>query len=462
MLTDTHRIAKLTCALGPDALVLYRMRGREELGRLAAWDLDLFAERSDLDIATMLGSDLSLRSIFRRRRAAIQRHRRGVRAGAARQHEAEPPGAISGDRAATPLVAHARVALPLLLSEDSARNHRPGAERLSRRLREPVLGHISESGALRAVSRDRLRFRQPARRARRHLLLLRTRGGKHKLVLTDSSQVHAAMPHYAPLPIGRKPRRPASMNASTAGPRAARCRRASSRRTTTTSKSRRKASSKACVARGRGRSATIGRSTRCRNTGSATRGTTTPNAMRRRTSQAHQAANVSVRGRATARGIWPGSCCGCRAPADGTERRIPRRRGGLRTQLGRLSVHARRARLSPMYSIALSRRCRRDARVSRGAHHAARACRRAADGGGRRADRRGNPHRQIRPHQGAVPLGAARGRVARDAATLLGARRAAVGRQGLRRVFPAAHRPGSAGRFHRRRSGPAARHRQRL
>ena len=48
MLTDTHRIARIACALGPDALVLHRMRGREELGRLAQWDLELLAERSDL------------------------------------------------------------------------------------------------------------------------------------------------------------------------------------------------------------------------------------------------------------------------------------------------------------------------------------------------------------------------------------------------------------------------------
>ncbi|WP_268808173.1 contractile injection system protein, VgrG/Pvc8 family, partial [Caballeronia terrestris] len=41
MLTDTHRIARIACALGPDALVLHRMRGREELGRLLSLALEL-------------------------------------------------------------------------------------------------------------------------------------------------------------------------------------------------------------------------------------------------------------------------------------------------------------------------------------------------------------------------------------------------------------------------------------
>jgi type VI secretion system secreted protein VgrG len=60
ILTDTDRFAQVTCASARNALVLWRMRGREELGRLAKWDLELLADQSNVDIAKMLGSDFSL------------------------------------------------------------------------------------------------------------------------------------------------------------------------------------------------------------------------------------------------------------------------------------------------------------------------------------------------------------------------------------------------------------------
>ncbi|SAL88483.1 hypothetical protein AWB67_07606 [Caballeronia terrestris] len=146
-----------------------------------------------------------------------------------------------------------------------------------------------------------------------------------------------------------------------------------------------------------------------------------------------------------------------RASGARAERRIPRRIGGVRTERGHVFVDARRHRSARRIRLRVHGAAPRHG-VSRRTDHAARARRRAADGRGRRSVRRGDPYRQIRSHQGAVPLGATRGiRLARDAATMLGARRAAMGRQGLGRVLPAAHRPGSAGRFHRRRSGPAAR-----
>ena len=49
-----------------------------------------------------------------------------------------------------------------------------------------------------------------------------------------------------------------------------------------------------------------GPSTRCRNTRSATRATTMPSVYAHAHVEAHQAANVRVSGRTTARGIWPG------------------------------------------------------------------------------------------------------------------------------------------------------------
>jgi len=75
MLTDLDRAIRLKCALQADGLVLFHMRGHEELGRLAQWDLELLAERSDLAVAPMLGSDLSVRlELPEGGRARIQRH----------------------------------------------------------------------------------------------------------------------------------------------------------------------------------------------------------------------------------------------------------------------------------------------------------------------------------------------------------------------------------------------------
>ena len=84
----------------------------------------------------------------------------------------------------------------------------------------------------------------------------------------------------------------------------------------------------------------------------------------------------------------------------------------------------------------------------------------AADRGGRRPGRRRDLHRQVRPREGAVPLGPLR-QEGREQ-LVLDPRVAAVGRQGLGRGLDAAHRPGGDRRLPRRRSRPADHHRPRL
>ena len=74
--------------------------------------------------------------------------------------------------------------------------------------------------------------------------------------------------------------------------------------------------------------------------------------------------------------------------------------------------------------------------------------------------RRGDLHRQVRPREGAVPLGPLRQEEREE--LVLGARLASVGRQELGRRAHAAHRPGGRRRLPRRRPRPADHHRPRL
>jgi type VI secretion system secreted protein VgrG len=200
MLTDTHRIAKLTCALGPDALVLYRMRGREELGRLSAWTLDLFAERSDLDIAAMLGSDLSI---------ALD-----IPGGGERQFNGIVSAFVLAQPASTkpnrPAIYRATVRPRLWLLTRASHSrffHQMTVPAIIARVLSdyhidfdnlcsatyPSLEHCAQYRETDFDFVSRLAEREGIYYFFEH------RDRKHKLVLTDSSQVHAAMPHYAPL-----------------------------------------------------------------------------------------------------------------------------------------------------------------------------------------------------------------------------------------------------------------------
>ncbi len=82
-----------------------------------------------------------------------------------------------------------------------------------------------------------------------------------------------------------------------------------------------------------------------------------------------------------------------------------------------------------------------------------------ADGGRRRPGRRRDLHRQVRPGEGAVPLGPRWREEQGRELLLLGAGVTAVGGQGVGRRGHPAHRPGSDRRLPRRRSRPADHHR---
>ena len=83
-----------------------------------------------------------------------------------------------------------------------------------------------------------------------------------------------------------------------------------------------------------------------------------------------------------------------------------------------------------------------------------------ADGDGGGPCGRGDPHRRARPHQGAVPLGS-RGPAGRQV-LVLGARGPGLGRPGVGRAVPAAHRPGGGGALPGGQPGPAAHRGHRL
>ncbi|WP_321801386.1 type VI secretion system Vgr family protein [Caballeronia sp. J97] len=206
MLTDTHRIAQVTCALGQNALVLYRMRGREELGRLAQWDLELLADRSNLDIATMLGSDFSL---------SLEIPSGGVREynGIVTAFELARPASTQPNlpamyratvrprlwlltRASHCRFFH-RMSVPAIIAKVLADYHidfenkcsatYPGVEHCAQ-YRETDFDFVS-----RLAEREGIYY------------YVEHQGGKHRLILTDSSQVHGATPHCAELPFRPQP-----------------------------------------------------------------------------------------------------------------------------------------------------------------------------------------------------------------------------------------------------------------
>ena len=174
MLTDLNRAIRLKCALQADGLVLLRMRGHEELGRLAQWDLELLAERSDLALAPMLGSDLSV---------SLELPGGGEREfnGIVTAFELVRPASTNPNRPA----AYRATVRPRLWLLTRASHCRFFHDMTVPAIVSQVLsgyqidfdnrcyGELYEPRALRAVSGERLRFRQPSARARRHLLLLR-------------------------------------------------------------------------------------------------------------------------------------------------------------------------------------------------------------------------------------------------------------------------------------------------
>ncbi|SAK74840.1 Rhs element Vgr protein [Caballeronia hypogeia] len=209
MLTDTNRIARVTCALGENALVLYRMRGREELGRLAQWDLELLADRSNLDIAQMLGSNFSL---------SLE-----IPSGGRREYN----GIVTAFELARP--ASAQPNLPAMYRATV----RPRLWLLTRashcrffhRMTVPaIIGHVfadygidfeNKCTATYPSLEHCAQYRETdfdfvSRLAEREGIyyFIAHEGGKHRLILADSSQAHGPTPYCAELPFRPQPAAP--------------------------------------------------------------------------------------------------------------------------------------------------------------------------------------------------------------------------------------------------------------
>ena len=58
--TGKYRLAKVNTQLGPDVLLLERMAGREELGRMFEYNLDLLSERASIKPEDILGTNLTV------------------------------------------------------------------------------------------------------------------------------------------------------------------------------------------------------------------------------------------------------------------------------------------------------------------------------------------------------------------------------------------------------------------
>ncbi|NOY84048.1 MAG: type VI secretion system tip protein VgrG, partial [Nitrospirae bacterium] len=59
--TQEHRALAVSTPLGPDALLLRSMTGREELGRLFEYTLDLVSESADIDFSKLVGDKMTVR-----------------------------------------------------------------------------------------------------------------------------------------------------------------------------------------------------------------------------------------------------------------------------------------------------------------------------------------------------------------------------------------------------------------
>jgi type VI secretion system secreted protein VgrG len=209
MLTDTDRIAQVTCALGKNALVLYRMRGREELGRLAQWDVELLADQSNVDIAKMLGSDFSL---------SLEIPGGGAREynGIVTAFELARPASTQPNRPAL-YRATVRPRLWLLTRASHCRffHQKTVPAIIGEVLADYHIDYENKCSAAYASVEHCAQYRETdfdfvSRIAEREGIYyyVEHQGGKHRLILTDSSQVHGATPHCAPLRFRAQPEAP--------------------------------------------------------------------------------------------------------------------------------------------------------------------------------------------------------------------------------------------------------------
>jgi type VI secretion system secreted protein VgrG len=76
-ITQKHRIFAAETPLGEDVLVFYRMTGTEQLGRLFEYDLELLSERTYIQLADMLGKNVTVRMQLPEARGAGARYFNG-------------------------------------------------------------------------------------------------------------------------------------------------------------------------------------------------------------------------------------------------------------------------------------------------------------------------------------------------------------------------------------------------
>jgi type VI secretion system secreted protein VgrG len=201
MLTDVDRPIRLKSALEAQGLVLFRMRGHEELGRLAQWDLELLAERSDLAVATLLGSEVSL---------SIELPGGGEREfnGIVTAFELARPASTQPNRPAA-YRATVRPRLWLLTRGSHCRffHDMTVPAIVSRVLTDYQIDFDNRCSASYASREHCAQYRETDFEFVSRLLehegiyyYFEHHAGKHTLILADSSQVHTATPHYAQIP----------------------------------------------------------------------------------------------------------------------------------------------------------------------------------------------------------------------------------------------------------------------
>ena len=76
-ITQKHRIFAVNTPLGEDVLVFYRMVGTEQLGRLFEYELELLSERTDIELASVLGKNMTVRMQLPEARGAGSRYFNG-------------------------------------------------------------------------------------------------------------------------------------------------------------------------------------------------------------------------------------------------------------------------------------------------------------------------------------------------------------------------------------------------
>jgi len=76
-ITQEHRIFAVNTPLGEDVLVFYRMTGTEQLGRLFEYEIELLSEKTYIQLADMLGKNITVRMQLPEARGAGTRYFNG-------------------------------------------------------------------------------------------------------------------------------------------------------------------------------------------------------------------------------------------------------------------------------------------------------------------------------------------------------------------------------------------------